>query len=166
MESSDDPHEADSLIDERRQKHANRARKHEPGDVTPRPPLRGFASSEVVLSSPPPSLQSYHSAPYVAPIAAALFPPSVPGPSERPRFVVAPAPAPSPSPAVPAPRVGTTLHLVRSCASMKTHSCGHTCVPLDDRDDIVELDFAYTSAPTDVDASESRRLNSRNGEKR
>jgi hypothetical protein len=35
--------------------------------------------------------------------------------------------------------------------------------PLDDRDDIVELDFADTSALSDVDAFEQRRLNGRNG---
>jgi hypothetical protein len=37
--------------------------------------------------------------------------------------------------------------------------------PLDDRDDIVELDFADTSALSDVDAFERRRLNGRNGAK-
>jgi len=39
-------------------------------------------------------------------------------------------------------------------------------VPLDDRDNIVELDFADTSTLSDVDAFERRRLNGRNGEKR
>src|SRR6266478_4667666 len=69
IESSDDPHEADSPIDERPQTHANRPRKHELGDVTPRPPLRGFASSEKVLPSLAPPLPSYHSAPSALPSA-------------------------------------------------------------------------------------------------
>jgi hypothetical protein len=37
--------------------------------------------------------------------------------------------------------------------------------PLDDRDDIVELDFADTSALSDVDAFERRRQNGKNGAK-
>jgi len=50
IESSDDLHKADSPVNERPQTHASRTRKHELGDVTPRPPLRGFASSEKVPS--------------------------------------------------------------------------------------------------------------------
>jgi len=38
-------------------------------------------------------------------------------------------------------------------------------VPLDNRDDIVELDFADTSALSDVDAFERRRQNGKNGAK-
>ena len=38
---------------------------------------------------------------------------------------------------------------------------GHTRPPLDDHDDIVELDFADTSALSDVDVSERWRLNGR-----
>jgi len=38
--------------------------------------------------------------------------------------------------------------------------------PLDNRDDIVELDFTDTSSVGDVDTFERRRLNARNGAKR
>jgi len=46
---------------------------------------------------------------------------------------------------------------------MGIRPCGHTHPPLDDRDDIVELNFADTSALTrsDVVAFERRRLNGR-----
>jgi len=38
-------------------------------------------------------------------------------------------------------------------------------VPLDDRDDIVKLDFTDTSALSGVDAFERQRQNSKNGTK-
>jgi len=61
---------------------------------------------------------------------------------------------------MPAPRVATGAAL-HSCSSMGIRPCGHTCPPLDDHDDIVELDFADTSALSDVGASERWRLNGR-----
>ena len=175
MESSDDPHEADSPVEERlKPHHANRARKHELGDVTPRPPLRGFASSEKVLATPPPPLPSHHSAPSALPIAATSIAPFVPAPSEPAPSVVAPAPAPAlapapapvPAPIVPAPRVGTSP-APRALVPFHAESTlwPYPRAPLDDRDDIVELDFADTSALSDVDAFERRRLNGRNGAK-
>ena len=54
VESSDDPHEAGSLVEERPQPHPNRARRYVLGDVMPRPPLRRFASSEKVLATSSP----------------------------------------------------------------------------------------------------------------
>lgn len=159
VESSDDPHEVDSPIDERPQTHANRPRKHELGDVTPRPPLLGFGSSEKVLPSLAPPLPSYHSAPSALPSAASSSP-SVPTPSEpSPTVVVVDAPAT----AVPAPRIGTSP-APRTLVPFHAESSlwPYPRAPLDDRDDIVELDFADTSALSDVDAFERRRQNGRN----
>lgn len=159
VESSDDPHEVDSPIDERPQTHANRPRKHELGDVTPRPPLRGFAPSEKVLPSLTPPLPSYHSAPSALP-SAASFAPSVPAPSEpSPTVAVVYAPAT----AVPAPRIGSSP-APRALVPFHAESSlwPYPRAPLDDRDDIVELDFADTSALSDVDAFERRRQNGRN----
>jgi hypothetical protein len=156
VESSDDPHEVDSPIDERPQTHANRPKKHELGDVTPRPPLRGFASSEKVLPSLAPPLPSYHS----APSSAASSAPSFPAPSEpSPTVVVVDAPAT----AVPAPRIGTSpAPRVLVPFHAESSLWPYPRAPLDDRDDIVELDFADTSALSDADAFERRRQNGRN----
>jgi len=168
VESSDDPHEADSPVEERPQPHANRARRHELGDVTPRPPLRGFASSEKVLATPPPPLPSQHSAPSVLPTVAVSVPPCVPAPSEPVPIVAAAIPGPAPAPAAnsPAPRIGTSP-APRALVPFHAESSlwPYPRAPLDDRDDIVELDFADTSALSDVDAFERRRLNGRNGAK-
>jgi hypothetical protein len=159
VESSDDPHEVDSPIDERPQTHANRSRKHELGDVTPRPPLRGFASSEKVLPSPAPPLPPYHSAPSTLPSAASSAP-SAPGPSEPSPTV---AVIDTPSTAVPAPRIGTSpAPRVLVPFHAESSLWPYPRAPLDDRDDIVELDFADTSALSDVDAFERRRQNGRN----
>ena len=159
VESSDDPHEVDSPIDERPQTHANRPRKHELGDVTPRPPLRGFASSEKVLPSLAPPLPSHHSAPSALPSAASSAP-SVPAPSEPPPTVTV---IDAPVAAVPAPRVGTSP-APRALVPFHAESSlwPYPRAPLDDRDDIVELDFADTSALSDVDAFERRRQHGRN----
>ena len=163
IESSDDLHEADSPVDERPQTHANRTRKHELGDVTPRPPLRGFASSEKVLPSLAPPLPSYHSAPSALPSAASSAP-SVPAPPEP---VTIPIPAPTvvvdePTPVVPAPRIGSSP-APRALVPFHEESSlwPYPRAPLDDRDDIVELDFADTSALSDVDAFERRRQSSK-----
>ena len=166
VESSDDLHEADSPIDERPLPHANRNRKHEHGDVTPRPPLRGFASSEKVLpssspaSAPASALPSHHSAPSILPSAASSTP-SVPAPLQLVPDVVAAAPNSAPAATrlvgtSPAPRALVPFHHEDSSL------WPYPRAPLDDRDDIVELDFADTSALSDVDAFE-RRL--RNGKK-
>ena len=164
IESSDDPHEVESPIEERPQTHANRAMKHELGDVTPRPPLRGFASSEKVLPVPPPLLPSHHSAPSALPSAAASVL-SISAPSEPTPTVPVAAPA-SAAPAVPAPRVGTSP-APRILVPFHAESSlwPYPRAPLDDRDDIVELDFADTSALSDVDAFERRRQNGKNGAK-
>jgi hypothetical protein len=158
VESSDDPHEVDSPIEERPQTHANRPRKHELGDVTPRPPLRGFAPSEKELPSLAPPLPSYHSAPSALPRAASSAP-SVPTPSEPPPTVVV---VDTPATAVPAPRIGTSP-APRALVPFHAESSlwPYPRAPLDDRDDIVELDFADTSALSDVDAFERRRQNGR-----
>ena len=159
VESSDDPHEVDSPIEERPQTHANRPRKHELGDVTPRPPLRGFASSEKLHPSLVPPLPSYHSAPSALPSAASSAP-SVPAPSEPSPTV---AVVDTPATAVPAPRIGTSP-APRALVPFHEESSlwPYPRAPLDDRDDIVELDFADTSALSDVDAFERRRQNGRN----
>ena len=154
VESSDDLHEADSPIDERPKPHANRNRKHELGDVTPRPPLRGFASSEKVLpSSAPTTLSSYHSSPAVLPTAASSAPTTA-------------TVAAAPSPAVSAPRIGASPAPRQLVPFHEDSSLWpYPRAPLDDRDDIVELDFADTSALSDVDAFERRRQNGKNGAK-
>ena len=159
VESSDDPHEVDSPIDERPQTHANRPRKHELGDVTPRPPLRGFASSEKVLPSLAPPMPSYHSAPSSLPSAASSAL-TVPAPSEPPPTVTV---VDTPATVVPAPRIGTSP-APRALVPFHAESSlwPYPRAPLDDRDDIVELDFADTSALSDVDAFERRRQNGRN----
>ncbi|KAI0278324.1 hypothetical protein BC826DRAFT_658658 [Russula brevipes] len=164
VESSDDLHEADSPVNERPQTHANRStRKHELGDVTPRPPLRGFASSEKVLPAPAAPLPSHNSAPSVLPTAASSVPAVLVAPSEpTPSVVVA-----APDPAVPAPRIGTSP-APRPLVPFHAESSlwPYPRAPLDDRDDIVELDFADTSALSDVDAFERRRRqNGKNGAK-
>jgi hypothetical protein len=161
VESSDDPHEADSPIEERPLAHTNRARKHELGDVTPRPPLRGFASSEKVLPAHPSSLPSHHSAPSVLPTAATSAPP-VPSSGPAPTTgLTAPA-----VPAAPAPRAGTSpAPRVLVPFHEESSLWPYPRAPLDDRDDIVELDFADTSALSDVDAFERRRQNGKKGAK-
>jgi hypothetical protein len=168
VESSDDLHEVDSPIDERPPPHANRNKKHELGDVTPRPPLRGFASSEKVLpapaSAPASALPSIHSAPSVLPTAAA--PSSIPAPLELVPTAVATT-APNSAPAA-APRVigGGTSPAPRPLVPFHHEDATlwpYPRAPLDDRDDIVELDFADTSALSDVDAFEQRRRNGKNG---
>jgi hypothetical protein len=158
VESSDDLHEADSPIDERPKPHANRNKKHELGDVTPRPPLRGFASSEKVLpSAAPTTLSSHHSAPAVLPTAASVQDNSSPTTATA---------AASQSPAVSAPSTGTSL-TPRALVPFHADSTlwPYPRAPLDDRDDIVELDFADTSALSDVDAFERQRRNGKNGTK-
>lgn len=162
VESSDDPHEADSPIEEWPLAHANRARKHELGDVTPRPPLRGFASSEKVLPAHPSSLPSHHSAPSVLPSAATSAPP-VPASSEPAPTIGLTASA---VPAAHAPRAGTSP-APRALVPFHEESSlwPYPRAPLDDRDDIVELDFADTSALSDVDAFERRRQNGKKGAK-
>ncbi|KAF8267168.1 hypothetical protein EI94DRAFT_70854 [Lactarius quietus] len=161
VESSDDLHEADSPIDERPKPHANRNKKHELGDVTPRPPLRGFASSEKVLPSSGPSLSSHHSAPAVLPTAASSTPASVvPVPQDS-------SPAPPDVTTVPAPRSTGPSPAPRALVPFHADSTlwPYPRAPLDDRDDIVELDFADTSALSDVDAFERQRQNGKNGAK-
>jgi hypothetical protein len=166
VESSDDLHEVDSPIDERPLPHANRNKKHELGDVTPRPPLRGFASSEKVLpapvSAPASSLPSIHSAPSFLPTAAA--PSSIPAPLELVPTAVTTAAAPNSAPAA-GPRVGTSP-APRPLVPFHHEDATlwpYPRAPLDDRDDIVELDFADTSALSDVDAFEQRRRTGKNG---
>jgi hypothetical protein len=162
VESSDDPPEADSPIEERPLAHANRARKHELGDVTPRPPLRGFASSEKVLPAHPSSFPSHHSAPSVLPTAATSAPP-VPASYEPAPTIGLTPPA---VPVAPAPRTGTSP-APRALVPFHEESSlwPYPRAPLDDRDDIVELDFADTSALSDVDAFERRRQNGKKGAK-
>ena len=168
VESSDDLHEADSPIDERPKPHANRNKKHELGDVTPRPPLRGFASSEKVMPNSGPTLSSHHSAPAVLPPAAT---------SSAPQSVPAvPVPVPVPEdPSLPTPAAVTVTDAPRTGAALAPRALvpfhadstlwPYPRAPLDDRDDIVELDFADTSALSDVDAFERQRQNGKNGAK-
>jgi hypothetical protein len=124
IESSDDPHEVESPIEERPQTHANRAMKHELGDVTPRPPLRGFASSEKVLPVPPPLLPSHHSAPSALPSAAASVL-SISAPSEPTPTVPVAAP---PLPPLPCP-LPASVRLLRPAPlypSTRNCPCGYT----------------------------------------
>jgi len=69
----------------------------------------------------------------------------------------------APATAVPAARVGTSP-APRMLVPFHAESSlwPYPRAPLDDRDDIVELDFADTSALSDVDAFERRRQNGRN----
>jgi hypothetical protein len=159
VESSDDLHEADSPVDERPKPNANRNKKHELGDVTPRPPLRGFASSEKVLPSSVPTLPSHHSAPSVLPTAAASSPPP-------PVPALPQDPDPTTTAVVDGPHTGATL-TPRALVPFHADSTlwPYPRRPLDDRDDIVELDFADTSALSDVDAFERHRQNGKNGAK-
>jgi len=86
--------------------------------------------------------------------------------SESAPIVAAAVPAPASAPTVSAPRLGTSP-APRALVPLHEHSSPwpYPRAPLDDHDDIVELDFADTSALSDVDAFERRRLNSRNGAK-
>jgi len=104
-------------------------------------------------------------APSVLPIAASSFPPFVPASSEPAPIVAAAAPSPAPcpcplplppapAPAGPAFRVGLSrashaLVLFHEDSSLWPYPRA----PLNDRDNIVELDLADTSALSDVDAS-------------
>ncbi|KAH9974710.1 hypothetical protein BGW80DRAFT_1302216 [Lactifluus volemus] len=103
--------------------------------------------------------------PSVLPTAAA--PSSIPSPLELvPTAVVTDAPNSAPAAAAfrvigggtsPAPRPLVPFH--HEDATLWPYPRA----PLDDRDDIVELDFADTSALSDVDAFEQRRRNGKNG---
>ena len=95
----------DLPIEERPQPHANRDRKDELGNVTPHPPLRGFASSEKVLRAAPlplavPSLRVVRSA------SCGCFGPALYA-SFRTRSNRNGG-RPPPAPTVPAPRLGTS----------------------------------------------------------
>jgi len=105
-------------------------------------------------------------APSILPIAAASVSPFVLAPSEPARVVAAAAPAPAPAPAVPAPHVGTPP-ASRALSPFHEDSSlwPYLCASLDDCDDIVELDFANTSALSDVNAFECRRRCGRNDAK-
>ena len=74
------------------------------------------------------------------------------------------APALAPAPTVPAPHIGTSP-APRALVPFHEESSlwPYPCAPLNDRDDIIELNFADTSALSDVDAFERQQLNSRNG---
>jgi len=74
--------------------------------------------------------------------------------------------AATPSITVPAPRIGASP-APRALVPFHAESSlwPYPRAPLDDRDDIVELDFADTSALSDVDAFERQRQNGRNGAK-
>ena len=126
VESSDGPHEGDSPIEERPQPHADRARRHDLGDVTPCPPLRGFGSSQKVLPTPPPPFQLHHSAPYVLPTLVASVLSSVPAPSETAPMVVTATPFPPPPPLCLVLASALLLRPVRSFPLMWVHPCGHT----------------------------------------
>ncbi|KAI9507827.1 hypothetical protein F5148DRAFT_1376260 [Russula earlei] len=167
IESSDDLHEADSPINERPQTHASRTtRKHELGDVTPRPSLRGFASAEKVVMTPvAPPLPSHHTAPTVPPNVASSVP-SVLAHHPQPAPTVA-VTNPATVTAVPRPSNGTSP-APRALVPFHHEDSSlwpYPRAPLDDRDDIVELDFADTSALSDVDAFERQRQNGRSGAK-
>jgi len=164
--SSNDPHDADSLVEERPQPRGNWARRHELGDITWRPPLRGFCVVREGACQPTSLLPSHYSAPSVLPTAAVYVPACVPAPSEPAPIVAAPAPAPAPTPTVPGPRIGTSP-APRTLVPFHEESSlwPYPRAPLDNRDDVVELDFADPGALSDVDAFERRRPNGRNGAK-
>ena len=111
-----------------------------------------------MLVTPHLPLPSHHSAPSILPIEAASVLPFFLAHSEPARVVAATAPALAPAPAVPAPRVGTPPASRTLLPFHEGSSLGpYPCAPLDDCDDIVELDFANTSALGDVNPSERRR---------
>jgi len=125
-------------------------------------------SYEKVPATPHLPSPSHHSTLSILSIAAASVPPLVLAPSEPARVVAAaaPAPNPAPAPAVPAPHIGTPP---ASRALLPFHEdpslWPYLCAPLDDHDDIVELDFANASALGDVNAFERRQLCGRNDAK-
>jgi len=152
VENGDDPHEADSPIEERLQLGGHRIRSHELGGITPRRPLRGSASSEKVLPTLSPPLPSHHPAPSV--------PPCVQAPSETAPIAAAAIYVPLPTPTVPVPRLGTSPTPLSP--SVRIRPCGQT---LDNRGDVVAFEFADTSVLSDLGAFEYRRPNSRNSAK-
>ena len=88
--------------------------------------------------------------PSVLPIAASSLPPFVPAPSGAAPIVAAAAAAP----AVPTPRVGLSCAFYALVLFHEDSSLWpYLRAPLNDCDDIVELDLADTSALSDVDAS-------------
>ena len=95
--------------------------KPELGDVTPHPPLQGFASSEKVSPVSPLLLPPNHSAPSTPPTAAASVP-SVSAASETTAIVAVAASALVP--AVPAPCVGTSP---AHCALVRGPSVRNPC---------------------------------------
>lgn len=107
VESSDYPHETNSPIKDRPKLHTNSARKYELGDVTPRPVLHGFTSSEKALLPLLP-LPFHHSVPSVLPTATASIQPCVLGPSETTAIVAPAAPALALASTVPSPRIHTS----------------------------------------------------------
>ncbi|KAH9974712.1 hypothetical protein BGW80DRAFT_153566 [Lactifluus volemus] len=148
VESGDDLHEVDSPIDERPLLHANCNKKHELGDVAPRPPLRGFPSSDASRSG---FRLAIHLLRTICFTAASS---SIPSPLELvPTAALNSAPAAATSRVIgggtsPAPRPLVPFH--HEDATLWPYPRA----PLDDRDDIVELDFADTSVLNEVDAFE------------
>src|SRR5262249_22577268 len=106
--------------------------------------------------APPATLPSHHSAPSVLPNAASSIPPP-PEPAST-QGVVPPATSAPRAGASPGPRALVPFHA-------ESTLWPYPRAPLDDREEIVELDFADTSALSDADAFERRRQNGRNGAK-
>jgi len=118
--------------------------------------LRGFASLENVLPNPAAPFPSHH---------FASSQPSPPAPSEAIPIVVVTVPDPAaPTGTAPAPRIDTSLRPGALLPFHQKHSSLwlYLRAPLDDRDDTVKLDFADTSALSDVDAFKRRRRNGKN----
>jgi hypothetical protein len=166
VESSNDLHEVDLLIDEQPLPRANCNKKHELGNVKPCPSLCRFASSEKVLptlaSTPASTLPSIHSVPSVLPTAA--VPLSILAPLKLVLTVVATTTPNSAQAAAPhVIRGGTSAapYLLVPFHHKDATLWPYLCTPLDDQDVIVKLDCADTSALSDIDAFEQHWWNSK-----
>ncbi|KAA1476573.1 hypothetical protein DENSPDRAFT_843560 [Dentipellis sp. KUC8613] len=139
---------------------------HVLGDVTPRPPLRGFSSGEATPSvaraaSPHSSYASSTSArpTHVGPSSSNSTVLGAPHAASSPAPAPAPASAAAPTSASPAPRQLVPFHTDSTLWP-------YPRAPLDDRDgsddaDVVELDFADTAALSDMSAFDKRRADAR-----
>ena len=159
IESSDDPHEVDSSIEERPRMHANRAMKHELGRHFAVPCVRWVCVvREGASCSPLPC----HPTTLCRTPAASVS--SISAPSGA--TLIVPVAASASALAVAAPSVGTSP-APRALVPFHEESSllPYPSARLDDRDDIIELDFADTSTLSNVDAFERRRQHGKNGAK-
>ena len=158
-ESSDDPHDVDSSIEERSQMHANRAMKHGLGRHFAAPWVRWVCVVREGASYSPSSLAI---PPLCAELRQGLSHPYQLPPRPPQSYQLPPPPL---SLLLPLQASAPLLRPARSYPSMKNPLWPYPRASLDDSDDIVEFDFADTSALSDIDAFERRRQNGKNGAK-